>query len=95
MESEDSFLICDSDIIDVISVETDLFNRSVSCSMQQTTEYNELVKLMTMRDTAKGHLDERYLWRHKYAAPVSLPFLTDMHTELSVERSIRLHVIRM
>lgn len=69
-ESEDSLLVCDSDIIDVVSGEMDIFDRAVSCSMQQTTEYDELVKLMTcararlslnfsgsMQDTAEGHLD--------------------------------------
>lgn len=66
MESEDSLLVCDSGIINVVSVEMDSFNRSVSRSMQQTAEYDDMiVKLLTNCDTAKGCLDELYLWNHK------------------------------
>lgn len=73
-ESKDSLLINDSDIIDVVSVQMDIFNRSVFCSTQQTADYDEMVKLMTRatarlnlnwsgskRETVEGHLDEWYL----------------------------------
>ncbi|ROJ70169.1 hypothetical protein DPX16_13890 [Anabarilius grahami] len=70
--------------------------KSVSCSMKQNAEYDELVELMTRataklslewsglkHETASSRLNERYLRSHKCTAPASLPFLPDLHTEVS------------
>lgn len=96
-------LASDSDEIDVLSVEMDISKRSVSCFTQQSTEYDKLLGPMThatarlslnwsgsKHETADGSLDDRYLWSHKCTAPVSLPFLPDLYTEVSrlVETSI-------